>query len=514
MQLDLPPDRIQDARALSSGIVCHVASMLAGRSTIGIERATARLLGLNGADASGVPWANLLVDRLAAIGRLSDGVARFLAELQITSRLPVVEAATAFLKGVLPSPGQSPASRDLDLAVRRNALLVRRTLCGVRATRDKLIQEHGDPQRPWLYVIVATGDIREDIVQARLAARHGADVIAVIRSTAQSLLEHVPEGLTYEGYGGTYATQANFRAMRTTLDEVSRELGRYIRLVNYASGLCMPEIAVLGAQERLDMMLSDSMYGILFRDINAERTLIDQHFARTIQGLAGIVINTGEDNYLTTQDAVEAAPTVLASQFINEAFALRAGMPPVLMGLGHAFEMEPSIENGLLLQIADALTSRACFPEAPLKYMPPTRHVTGDLFFAHAMNALFNLTSAITSQTIHLVGVLSEGAHTPFMHERFLAIDNARYVHRYAREFAESFQIVPDGLVARRAHHVLERAVELLRDVASRSLFEAIEDGVFAGIRRPRLGGRGREGVFETSEHYLDFLQVVAEQDT
>ncbi len=41
-----------------------------------------------------------------------------------------------------------------------------------------------------------------------------------------------------------------------------------------------------------------------------------------INGYAGIMINTGEDNYLTTADAVEAAHTVLASQFINEQFAL------------------------------------------------------------------------------------------------------------------------------------------------------------------------------------------------
>src|SRR2546430_7034315 len=44
-------------------------------------------------------------------------------------------------------------------------------------------------------------------VQAQAAARQGADVIAVIRSTAQSLLDYVPFGPTTEGFGGTYATQ-------------------------------------------------------------------------------------------------------------------------------------------------------------------------------------------------------------------------------------------------------------------------------------------------------------------
>ena len=65
-----------------------------------------------------------------------------------------------------------------------------------------------------------------------------------------------------------------------------RSLGRYIRLTNYASGLCMPEIATLAGLERLDMMLNDSMYGILFRDINPVRTFVDQRFSRQIHARA------------------------------------------------------------------------------------------------------------------------------------------------------------------------------------------------------------------------------------
>ena len=79
----------------------------------------------------------------------------------------------------------------------------------------------------------------------------------------------------------------------------------------------MPEIAAMGAIERLDVMLNDALYGILFRDIDMKRTLVDQYFSRIINGLAGVIINTGEDNYLTTADAVEEAHTVLASQFIS-----------------------------------------------------------------------------------------------------------------------------------------------------------------------------------------------------
>ena len=90
----------------------------------------------------------------------------------------------------------------------------------------------------------------------------------MIRSTAQSLLDYVPYGPTTEGYGGTFATQANFRIMREAMDEWSEQHGRYVRLSSFCSGLCMSEIAAMGAMEGFDNMVNDALYGILYRDIN------------------------------------------------------------------------------------------------------------------------------------------------------------------------------------------------------------------------------------------------------
>src|SRR5256885_8836977 len=222
------------------------------------------------------------------------------------------------------------------------------------------------PGAPWKYVIVATGNIHDDVEQARAAAQQGADVIAVIRSTAQSLVDYVPHGATTEGFGGTYATQENFRIMREALDAESRKLGRYLHLTNYSSGLCMPEIALMAAWERLDMLLNDAMYGILFRDINMQRTFCDQYFSRRICAFAGIIINTGEDNYITTADADEAAHTVIASQLINETFAHQAGLPDRLLGLGHSFEIDPARPDTFARAMAHALLGRTPFPGGPI----------------------------------------------------------------------------------------------------------------------------------------------------
>jgi beta-lysine 5,6-aminomutase alpha subunit len=292
--------------------------------------------------------------------------------------------------------------------------------------------------------------------------------------------------------------------MRKALDEVGVEVGRYIRLCNYCSGLCMPEIAAMGAIERLDVMLNDALYGILFRDINMQRTLVDQFFSRVINGFAGVIINTGEDNYLTTADAVEEAHTVLASQFINEQFALKAGLPEEQMGIGHAFEMEPGLENGFLLELAQAQMAREIFPKAPLKYMPPTKFKTGNIFKGHIQDAMFNIASVWTNQGIQLLGMMTEAIHTPFMSERAMSIENARYIFNNMRDIGEEVEFKQGGMIQTRAAFVLDKASELLQEIETEGLFVTLEQGKFGGVKRARTGGKGLDGVVQKDPKYFN----------
>ncbi|HEU4489780.1 MAG TPA: lysine 5,6-aminomutase subunit alpha, partial [Jiangellales bacterium] len=407
-------------------------------------------------------------------------------------------------------PPATRASRAARRAARHGLARIDRR----RRERERLIARWGDaPRRPWVYLIVATGDIYEDIPQAQAAAREGADVIAVIRSTGQSLLDYVPEGATREGYAGTYATRENFRLMRAALDDVSKELGRYVRLTNYASGLCMPEIATLAGLERLDMMLNDSMYGILFRDINPIRTFVDQRFSRQVHARAGIVINTGEDNYLTTADAVEAAHTVTVSQLLNEYFAKEAGLEDWQLGLGHAFEIDPDLPESFRLELAHALLARQLFPDAPLKWMPPTRHMTGDVFRGHLLDGFFNLAGALTGQGILLVGMMTEAVVTPWLSDRDLALQNVRYVLGAAGNLGEDFRPAPDGFIAQRAGQVLSEAVDLLERIADEGVLEAIADGTFGLMRRPPDGGKGLDGVARRADGYVNAAAELLDAD-
>jgi beta-lysine 5,6-aminomutase alpha subunit len=266
----------------------------------------------------------------------------------------------------------------------------------------------------------------------------------------------------------------------------------------------MPEIATMGALERLDMMLNDSMYGIIFRNINMQRTFVDQYLARMLNGRAGIIINTGEDNYLTTADALTKGFTVISSDFINEEFAYRAGLEPWQMGLGHAFEINPATPDQVVYQIADAQLVRQLFPEASPKYMPPTKYMPGDIFMGHIVDAMFNFTGVLTGQSIQLLGMLTEALHTPLMQDRYLSIKNAKYIFESCRHLSEQFTVKPGSLIEQRANETLSKAVEQLEHVRSIGLFQALQNGEFADVKRDPEGGRGFDGVFTRAADYFN----------
>jgi beta-lysine 5,6-aminomutase alpha subunit len=512
--LDLDPATVRQARALARKAGRPIVRLARQHTTVSVERATLRLAGLAGADPDGTPWVNRLLDAVRADVGLEHGVALPVWDALLREEAPDLEVlAQKAAAGSIHF--RVPAGRDATRAAaasRKTVAAGVRRIDARRKERERLVKRLGDPaQKPWIYLIVATGDIYEDIPQAQAVAREGADIIAVIRSTGQSLLDYVPEGPTREGFAGTYATQENFRLMRAALDETSRELGRYVRLTNYASGLCMPEIASLAGLERLDMMLNDSMYGILFRDINPIRTFVDQRFSRQVHARAGIIINTGEDNYLTTADAVEAAHTVTVSQLLNEYFAKEAGLEDWQLGLGHAFEIDPALPDSFRLELAHALLARTLFPKAPLKWMPPTRHMTGDVFRGYLLDGFFNLAGVLTDQDILLVGMMTEAVVTPWLSDRDLAVQNVRYVMNAAGRLAEDFQPRPDGFIAQRANQVLAESLELLEQILDHpgdnygaGLLDAIADGTFGLMKRPADAGKGLEGVAKRARDYYN----------
>ena len=166
------------------------------------------------------------------------------------------------------------------------------------------------------------------------------------------------------------------------------------------------------------------------------------------------------------------------------------------------------------LELAHALLARQLFPDAPLKWMPPTKHMTGDVFRGYLLDGFFNLVGAMTGQGILLVGMMTEAVVTPFLSDRDLALQNVRYVLNAAGGLTEDFHPPRDGFIQTRAREVLGDAIALLERIGSdtssrctaypQPLLSAIADGTFGLMKRPPTRGKGLDGVCRKAAGYLN----------
>src|SRR5207237_4155463 len=147
------------------------------------------------------------------------------------------------------------------------------------------------------------------------------------------------------------------------------------------------------------------------------------------------------------------------SQLINESFARLAGMKDELIGFGHSFEIDPAREDTLLREFAMRIVVRELYPKSPIKYMPPTKHKEGDIFFSHAYDVMSDLVAITSGQAIQLLGMMTEAIHNPFLMDRYVALKSAAYVYRAARHLGGEIRFKPDWIVARRERQVFDEAL-------------------------------------------------------
>ena len=211
-KLGLDFKKVEQAKGLAKKIADEVQSFVESYTTVAVERTLCRLMGIDGVDANGVPLPNVVVDELKSKGVLSEGVLFYIANAMTATGLTPQQIAEKVADGRLDITRAAVTDKaELEKILQP---VIDASISKIRARRER--REHylntiGEGAKPYIYVIVATGNIYEDAVQAEAAARQGADIIAVIRTTGQSLLDYVPYGATTEGFGGTYATQENFK---------------------------------------------------------------------------------------------------------------------------------------------------------------------------------------------------------------------------------------------------------------------------------------------------------------
>ena len=160
--------------------------------------------------------------------------------------------------------------------------------------------------------------------------------------------------------------------------------------------------------------------------------------------------------------------------------------------------------DSFLLELAHAQLVRELFPDAPLKYMPPTKHMTGNVFAGYLLDAFFNLCGVMTDQSILLIGMMTEGIHHP-VPVRPRPGPGERPVRAARRRAAGRGRSGPSrtGSSPGGPGRCSARPSTCCGTIGSQGLLTAIAEGTFGVTKRPPDGGRGLDGVVERARGLL-----------
>ena len=89
------------------------------------------------------------------------------------------------------------------------------------------------------------------------------------------------------------------------------------------------------------------------------------------------------------------------------------------------------------------------------------------------------------------------------MSDRYLSIENAKYIFNNMRDIGEEVEFKEGGIIRQRAQQVLNNATELLEKMETEGLFSALEKGIFADVK-------GLSGVTLKADNYLNpFVEIM-----
>ena len=167
-------NEVEHARSVARNIAGQVQDFVEDYTTVAVERTLCRFLGIDGVDDNEVPMPNVVVEELKSKGVLGEGVMFYVGNAMVeTGKTPqeIAEAISAGKLDITKLPIHSKADIDKALEPVINATITK--VRDNRLRREKYIETIGEGSKPYLYIIVATGNIYEDVVQAQAGARQG-----------------------------------------------------------------------------------------------------------------------------------------------------------------------------------------------------------------------------------------------------------------------------------------------------------------------------------------------------
>ncbi len=361
---------------------------------------------------------------------------------------------------------------------------------------------------------IASGRFEDDIRRMRMAAYHGADHIMVIRTAGQSHFDGLLEG-TPQGIGGIPVTRKQLRAQRRALDIIEEEVGRPINYHSYVSGVAGPEIAVLFTEEGVNGAHQDPQYNILYRNINAIRSIVDAAESKMIMAYAGMAQIDGAHNAnATARDAWKVMPELLVQHIINSKFSEKIGIKKENICLS-TVPPAASPTPDLKLNLPYAVALREFLSDYKMRAQMNTKYMDSSTREATVTHVLNLLISRLTSADIQSTITPDEGRNVPWHIYNIEALDTAKQAMIGMDDLLSMVNLNTEGYLQDKKREIQERSILMMEEIIEMGgYFNAVEAGMFVdsgeypernsdGISRDIQGGIGAGTVIKRDLDYL-----------
>ena len=361
-------DEVELVRRRAADLAARLSVEARGSATNAQERATLRMIGVDGLDRAGRPLAAATVERFcgATPDRLAGGIllpfALAVGKHDLAPRelaLDVASGTIDLIAEAESAEAEARAAAQVRASGLLNAAMARfdANRTAARVQREIL----GSPHEPWLGMALESRDAHAASGEIRRLVGRGVDVVQVAvpasweYAEAQRAAGSGPESAgesDTRARGGRHlrgrlpqlpradrdsmpaGSQRGLAELRRTADQAAAERGSYASLMTVASAFAAPEQAVVAAFERIDLVEADPIHEIVEHNVDPGRALADHAFAHRLQARAGCGVVMG------------AGPLTLGAEILSgmpSDPATRAGRALALQALG----VELALAGGL-----------------------------------------------------------------------------------------------------------------------------------------------------------------------
>jgi beta-lysine 5,6-aminomutase alpha subunit len=393
-------DRVRD---LARDVGATLGAEARASTSVGIERATLRLLGVGGLDREGRPLAAAAVERAIGQdpGRLARGVLLpFAAAVALYEASPgeiALDVAGGAIDLDLEAEALGDPARAREVRAAADALVAAAfsRIEADRTARLDLFDVLGEPTPPLVGFPVRATHVDEARDEVAVLVVGGADVVRIGVPASRELADLVPDptGIAISeaearaarearlaGEPAPAGSQRALSAIRAVVDEAAAERRAYARILAVPPALGAPEAAVVASVERLDIVEADPMAEMADGGVDPARALADHAFLRRVLRRAGCTLVLDAGPLVVGPDFAAGMPAsaavhagrALALQALSVELARGDGLADTSLLLGSLPAWMLEDRSGGVLALACVAAQRRLFPGIGLALREPT----------------------------------------------------------------------------------------------------------------------------------------------